>query len=200
MLAVTKPISPGSSSVHQDRLGREDADPVDLVGGARAHHPDLLALGEPAVLDPQQRDHAEIGIVPAVDQQRLERRRRVALGRRQALHDRLEHLLDAVAGLGRDQERVARVQADDVLDLLLDPLGLGRRQVDLVEHRDDLVIGLDRLVGIGERLRLDALGGIDQEDRALAGAQGPADLVGEVDVARRVDQVELVGLRRPRAV
>ena len=63
-------------------------------------------------------------------------------------------------------------QAHDVLDLLLDPLGLGRRQVDLVEHRDDLVVGVDRLVGVRERLRLDALGRIDQQQRALAGAQG----------------------------
>ncbi len=87
-----------------------------------------------------------------------------------------------------------RVEADDVLDLLLDPLGLGCRQVDLVEHRHDLVVGVDRLVGVGEGLRLDALGGVDQQHRALAGAQGPADLVGEVDVARRVDQVQLIGL------
>ena len=51
-------------------------------------------------------------------------------------------------------------------------VGLGGRQVDLVEHRHDLVVGIDRLVGVGERLGLDALGRIDQQQRALAGAQG----------------------------
>jgi hypothetical protein len=36
-------------------------------------------------------------------------------------------------------------------------LGLGGGQVDLVEDRDDLVVGVDRLVEVGQRLRLDAL-------------------------------------------
>ncbi len=47
-----------------------------------------------------------------------------------------------------------------------------------------------REVDVGERLGLDALGGVDHQDRALAGLERAADLVGEVDVAGRVDQVE----------
>ena len=47
-----------------------------------------------------------------------------------------------------------------------------------------------REVGVGERLRLDALRRVDDEDGALAGRERARDLVGEVDVARRVDQVQ----------
>ena len=82
------------------------------------------------------------------------------------------------------------VDADHVLDLLLDAVGLGRRQVDLVEDRDDLVVGVDRLIDVGERLRLDALRGVDDEERALARRERARDLVGEVDMAGRVHQVE----------
>ena len=82
------------------------------------------------------------------------------------------------------------VEADDVLDLLLDAVGLGGRQVDLVEDRHDLVAGVDRLIDIGQRLRLDALGGVDDEQRALAGRQRARHLIGEVDMAGRVHQVE----------
>ena len=42
--------------------------------------------------------------------------------------------------------------------------------------------------------------GVDDEDRALAGLQAVADLVGEVDVAGRVDQVEAVGQAVARLV
>ena len=42
-------------------------------------------------------------------------------------------------------------------------------------------------------MRLDALSGIDHEHGAFACGQAAADLVGEVDVARRVDEVELIG-------
>ena len=53
---------------------------------------------------------------------------------------------------------------------------------------------LDGQEGVGDGLRLDALGGVDQQDRPFAGGQAPRDLVVEVDVAGRVDQVQLVDL------
>ena len=142
------------------------------------------------VLDPHQDDDAEIGVVPAVDEQRLQGRRGIALRRRQPRHQRFQHPLDVEPGLGRDQHRVRGVEADHILDLLLDPVGLGGRQVDLVQDRHDLVPGGDRLVDIGEGLRLDPLAGVDHQQRALARGQRAADLIGEIDMARRVHQVE----------
>ena len=52
----------------------------------------------------------------------------------------------------------------------------------------------DGQVGVGHGLGLDALGGIDDQERPLAGGQGPGDLVVEVHVAGRVDEVEHVRL------
>ena len=190
----------GAELVDRRQLRREHADAVDFVGRVGAHHADALALLQDAVDDAHQHDDAEIGVVPAVDQQRLERRVAVALRRRQAGDDRLQHLRHACAGLGRDHDRVRGVEADHVLDLLLDLFGLGGRQVDLVEHRHDLVAGVDRVIDVGERLRLDALAGVDHQQRALAGGERAVDLVGEIDVAGRVDQVEDVVLAVARPV
>ena len=181
-------------------LGPEDADAVDLVIGVRAHHGDLGAGLERAVDDPHQHDDAEIGVVPAVDEERLQGRRGVALRGRQAMDDRLEHGLDVEPGLCRDRHRLRGVDADHLLDLLLDALGLGRRQVDLVQDRHDLVAGVDRVVDVGERLRLDALRGVDDEERALASRKRARHLVGEVDVPRRVHEVEDVGFSVLRPV
>ena len=75
-----------------------------------------------------------------------------------------------------------------------DPLGLGGGQVDLVEDRHDLEPGIDRLIDIGQGLGFDALAGIDHQQRAFAGGQAAADLIAEVDMARRVHQVEDIGL------
>ncbi len=79
--------------------------------------------------------------------------------------------------------------------------GVGRGQVDLVEHGDDLEVVFDRLVAVGERLGLDALAGVHQQHRALAGRQRARDLVAEVDVARGVDELDQVALvvRRARS-
>ena len=86
------------------------------------------------------------------------------------------------------------VVADELGDLGGGRVRIGLRQVDLVHDRHDLEVVLDREVRVRERLRLDALRGVDDEQRALAGLQRARDLVGEVDVARRVDQVQLVAL------
>ena len=74
------------------------------------------------------------------------------------------------------------------------PVRVGRRQVDLVDDGDDLEVVLDREVRVRERLRLDPLRRVDDEHRTLARLQRARDLVGEVDVAGRVDQVQLVPL------
>ena len=190
----------GAQLVDHLALGPRYADPFDLVGPAGRHQLDPLALADLAIDDAQQHDDAEIGIVPAVDEERLQRRVAVALGRGQAVDDRLQHIGHAEAGLGRDLDRVRGVEPDHVLDLLADAFGLRGRQIDLVEDGNDLVIVVDRLIDIGERLGLDPLARIDDEKRTLAGGERARHLIGEIDMARRVDEVEHIFLARFRRV
>ena len=160
----------------------------------------LSPRSQDAVDHAHQRHHADIVVEPGIHDQRLHRRLRVALRRRDAGNDRLEQLRYALAGLGADAHGVLGVDADDLLDLGHDALGIGRRQVDLVDDRQHLEALLDRGVAIGDALRLDALGGIDHQQRALAGRQAARHLIREVDVARGVDQVELVALAVARLI
>jgi hypothetical protein len=53
------------------------------------------------------------------------------------LHDRLEDLGDAGAVLRGGEDHLLARDREDVLQLLHHHLGLGRRQVDLVDDRDD---------------------------------------------------------------
>ena len=64
----------GAEHVDRFLLGREHADALDLIDGVGRHHADLLALLQFAVDDAHQHDDAEIGVVPGIDQQRLQRR------------------------------------------------------------------------------------------------------------------------------
>ena len=83
-----------------------------------------------------------------------------------------------------------RIQAQLRVDLLDHPLDVRRGKIDFVDDRDDRQVVLHREVEVGERLRLDALGGVDQKQHPFAGGERPRHLVGEIDVARRVDQVQ----------
>ncbi len=187
-----QPDLAGAQLLDRHRLGRVDRELLDLEVALDRHQRDLLLDRQHAVEHAHEHHHAAVAVVPAIEDERLERRARVALGRRNTRDDRLEHLLDALALLGRGEHRVRGVQADNVLDLLLGPLHVRGGQVDLVDDRDDLEVVVERHVDVGERLRLDPLRRVDDQQRPLARGERARDLVGEVDVARRVDEVELV--------
>ena len=136
--------------------------------------------------------HAAVAVVDGVEDHGPRRGIRSADRGRDALDDAVEQLLDADARLARDLHHVVGRAADEVGELLRVLLGLGRRQVDLVEHRDDLEVVLEGEVEVREGLRLDALRRVDEQDRALARGERAGDLVAEVDVARGVDHVQRV--------
>ncbi len=87
-----------------------------------------------------------------------------------------------------------RFQSDNILDLRLDPVRLGTRQVDLVDDRHNIQIVIQRQIDIGQRLRLNALRRIHDKQRTLARSQTARYLIIEIDMPRRVDQIENIFL------
>ena len=78
--------------------------------------------------------------------------------------------------LARGEDGLDGVEPDDFLDFLPNAFRVRRGQVDLVDDRDDFVVVLDRLVDIGQGLRFDALGGVDDQERAFARGEDCARL------------------------
>ena len=167
-----------------------DLDDVELRPGR--HQPDAVAFLELTLFNPDVDDDPAVGVVIGVEDEGFKRRFRVALRGGDVRDNPLQYRVDADAGLGGDAGGVHRRDADDVLDLLRDPVGVGGGEVDLVDDRDDLEVVVDREIGVGQRLGLNPLGGVDHQHRPFAGGQRPGNLVVEVDVAGGVDQVELV--------
>src|SRR5687768_11662859 len=118
----------------------------------------------------------------------------------EARDDRLENVADAGAFFRARQDGAAAVEADDVLDLPLALLGLRARQVDLVDDRNDLETVVYGEIGVRQRLRLDSLRRVDEQQGTLARRQGSRDLVAEIDVAGSVDQVQDIRLTVVRSV
>ena len=99
-----------------------------------------------------------------------------------------------LSGLGRQAQDLVGGHAEHPFDLGGVTVGIGGGQVDLVEGGHDLLVVLEGLIGVGERLGLDALGGVDEQHHPLAGGQAAADLVAEVHVAGGVDEVDGVAV------
>src|SRR6185437_7340438 len=90
--------------------------------------------------------------------------------------------------------------ADHRLDFLFHFRDVGGGQVDLVQDRHHFQPHFDRGVAIRDRLRLDTLRGIDHQQRTFARRQRTRNLVAEIDVARRVDEVQFIDLAVARRV
>ncbi len=116
------------------------------------------------------------------------------------MHHSLQHVLDSDPVLRADEDGVRGRKADHLLDLLADAVRLRRRQIDFVDHRNDLEVVMQGEIGIRESLRLDALRRVHNQQRAFTGLQAARDFVGEIDVTRRVDEVQLVSVAVLRRV
>src|SRR5713226_2623983 len=160
---------------------------VVLVGAKGDRHP----WADRAVHDSDAGNRPAVAVVVRVENQGPQRRVGTPRGRRNTLHHGLEQLAHVGALLRGDAEDALRLRADQLVQLRR-PVGLGPREVDLVQDGDDLESGVERQEEVRDRLRLDPLGRIDDEDGPLAGGEGARHLVGEVDVSGRVDQVQLV--------
>ncbi len=178
--------------VDRDRMRVVATHLGNVVVAPGGHELEAVALLERAVHHAQHDDRAAVAVVPAIEEQRAERCFRISLGRRHPSDHRLQHLEHADAGLATREQRPAAVEANHLLDLLGGVIDVRRRQVDLVQDRDDFQVIFDGQVGIGHRLCLHALRGIDHQERAFTGAQARADLVVEVHVSGRVDQLQLI--------
>ena len=175
-----------------DQCDLEDTDRLHLVLGIVGHEAELHAPPESSGEDPKMDDDASVRIVMAVENEGAEHIGSQALGGRYALHDRFEQFVDSGALLGRYEHRSVGIQAEIVVDLVLGAGDIGRGHVYLVDDRDDFKVVLEGEVKIGKRLGLDALGGVHQEQRTFAGRNGSGNFVSEIDVARGIDEIELV--------
>ena len=183
---------------HAQALGRRrlrgaDTDFQQFVGGSGGHHLDPLARAQMAVHHADVSDHAAVGVVDRVEDHGPRRSIRISHRGRQVADNLVQQRLDAHAGLTGNQQHVLGLAADQAGQFRGVLLRLRRRQVDLVQHRDDGEVVLHGQVQVGQCLGLDALRRVHQQDRALAGRQRTGHLVGEVHVAGRVDHVQAVG-------
>ena len=160
----------------------------------------LSPVFQRAIHHPHQRDHTDVVVEPGVDDERLERAVGIALGRRDALDQRLQQLGHALAGLGADLHGIGGIDTDDLFDLLGDLVGIGGREVDLIDDGQDFDALLERRVAVGDALGLDTLGGVDDQQGAIARGQRARHFIREVHVPGRVDHVELVLLAILRRV
>lgn len=101
-----------------------------------------------------------------------------------------KYSVDADIVLGGNRHNVRRRRAEQLLDLVRDFVWARSGKVDLVDNRNQLEVLFERKIYVAEGLRFNALTGVDHQNGAFARLQGAAHFVGEIDVSRRIDQID----------
>mmetsp|Transcript_13219 Transcript_13219/g.33957 ORF Transcript_13219/g.33957 Transcript_13219/m.33957 type:complete len:250 (+) Transcript_13219:1222-1971(+) len=171
-------------------LRDKQAQLLDIVGLPRGGGRHTVALLHLPVHNLHKADDAAVLVVKGVEEEHAERLAGLAAGWRHTPHYLRQQLIQAKARLGRDQLYLVGGDVKQRLHLLRNAIWLGCGQVNLVNDRHYGQVLLKREVKVGHCLRLHALHRVHKQQRALAGRQRAADLVAEVDVPRRVNQVE----------
>ena len=140
------------------------------------------------------RNHAFVSVEVRIERQRLQRLLARRSRRGNPGHNRFQDLVNANALLGAGENGGVGGNGQNLLQLQPRQRNIGVRQINFVDDRNDRQVLLHRQMHVGDRLRLHALRGIDDEQRPFARAQAARHLVGKIHVPGRVDQIELVRL------
>ena len=103
-----------------------------------------------------------------------------------------QDFLYSLALFGAGQQAFGAVDPQSFFHLSLDSIGIGGCQIDLVDHGNDGELVVASQVHISQCLGLHSLNRIHHQKGSLAGCQAPRNFIGEVDMARGVDQVQFV--------
>ena len=135
------------------------------------HQANLVLGAQHAIHNTHEHDHPHVVVKPRVNDQGLQWRFRVALGRRNTANNGFKNLIDAIAGFGARPDRIGRLNANHVFNFLGGGIRVGGRQVHLVQDGNHLYTQLNRRIAVGDRLRLDALARVNYQQSALTGRQ-----------------------------
>ena len=106
------------------------------------------------------------------------------------MHDFFEHLFDIFARFGGHTRCFHTGKPYDILHFGGNALGVGGGQVDFVDHGHNFQIVVECQIGVGKRLRLNALGCIHNQNSALARGKTARNLVVKVHMTGGVNQIQ----------
>ena len=112
------------------------------------------------------------------------------------MHNRLENFLDADSHLRARIDRFLGRDRENLFQLPMDRRHVRIRQIDLVDDRHNRQPLLVREMDVRHRLRLHALRGIDDEQRAFTGRERPRNFIGKIDMPRRIEQIQPIFFSR----
>ena len=157
---------------------------------AGCHHFDSVAGMEFAVNNADVNDNSAVAVIDGVENKRFERRFVVAFRSGNSFNDCFKNGMDVHTGLCGNLRSIKSGNSDDVFDFVGNSFRVCRGKVDFIDYRNYLKVVVNRKIGVRKGLCLNALGSVNDENRAFASRKGTGNLIVEVNVSGGVDKVE----------
>ena len=161
----------GDQLLHWHVLRSEVAELHWYAGDPGAHHLNWIACLQSPLLHADVVHDALVCVVVGVEDKCAQRRVKWATRCGNARDECLKNFGNADASLRRREDHLFSWNGEGVFKLAHHHLGIGSGEIDLVEHWNDHQAELHRQVHVGERLRLDPLARINDEDGTVTGLQ-----------------------------
>src|SRR5437899_3876301 len=110
------------------------------------------------------------------------------------MNNRLEHVFHADAAFRADHEGIGGGNGEHIFDLLLDEIGLGGGQVNLINDRENGEVVGSGEKGVGDGLGFNALAGVHHQQGAFTSGKRAGDFVREIHVTRGINKVQAIGV------
>jgi hypothetical protein len=139
---------------------------------------------------------AAVNVKHRIKHQRAQRLVRRRFRRRNPCDDGLENFLDTNSHFRARFDRFLRRDGQDFFQLAFRRGNVSIWQVDLVDDRNNGETLFVREVNVRHRLRFHALRRVHDQHRALTRSEAARNFVGKIDVPRRIEQIQPIGLTR----
>ena len=124
-----------------------------------------------------------------VENQALQRGLWISFRRRHLLHNGIQDLHHTFARLSTRTQDILSWTTQQLHNLVFHLIRHRTRQINLIHHRNDLQIILDSHIEVGDRLRLNALCSIHDQQSTLTSRNRARYLIREIDMSRGINQV-----------
>ncbi|OQC56199.1 MAG: hypothetical protein BWX54_01518 [Verrucomicrobia bacterium ADurb.Bin018] len=183
---------PRLQDIHRLRTWIEDADLLHFVIFTGPHQPDAIPAPDGAIKNAHINNAATERVVFRVKNEGPQVARILGYRRRDALHQRFQHLRHPHAGFGADVETLFTGNGEHIFNLPRNHLRFGRRHVGFVQHWDNLDVRRRRKEGVRHRLRLHPLRGVHHQERPFTRRQTATDFIRKIHVPRGINEIELI--------
>ena len=158
------------------------------------HKANIAALFNASFLNSTENDNPSIAVIEGVKYQCLKGILRTPFRCGKTMHHRFQYFFHIQTGFCGNLRCIHRFKTDYIFNFMGNQFRVCRRQIHLIDNRDNFQIMIQGKISVGQGLSLNSLGSIHHQNSAIAGRQCTAYFIVKVHMPRGINEVKNIFL------